>query len=1298
MEYTEDQKRAIEEHGHNILVAAAAGSGKTRVLVDRIVQRLLTGECNVDELLVVTFTNAAAMEMRERIEKALRQELAESGDVDRARCLDRQLVLLTGAHISTFHVFCQRLIRQHIELVDADPQFRLAGEQEMALMKRDVLEDLLEEHYQEPEREGFATEEDYQEARAAWHEFLSFVDDYGDDKGDEAVYQAVLQLYEFSQSQPEPETWLMRQADGFLPEQGAGLWETSWGRELWQQIVRARASLERQAAAFEQWLAEGAFHEAGDELDRAALSAALAPYSEVLGITRESLGAILQAGQDWQELRGAVLGFVPGKLSSAKIYRPLKNDYPELRAAFDNRHDALKKSVKVLGEKYFQLEEEELLAQLQECGPTVRRYARLTLDFCSAFRAAKQERRVLDFNDLEHYALQILKRTPDEAVESTDSEQDCYRPGEVALELQQKFKEVMVDEYQDTNSVQEAILSLIAPPRSRFVVGDVKQSIYRFRLANPYLFQRQYESFPLEPGEDDDNQLITMGQNFRSRAEVLAPINFFFDQLMCKEPMEIEYDAQSKLYPGAAYPEPPAGNETLAGAVELDIILSGEAGAGEGAEESEATEGSARELKGFELEAQHIAQRIARLIEAGPMVFVEGSYRQLEYRDIAVLLRAVTGKADILLEVLRRNSIPAYADVSGGYFEVREVRLVLDLLAVVDNARQDIPLAAVLASPLGGFSMKELGALRLAAKQEDFYTALLSATEPDSELAPGLRRKAADFQQRLAGWRSFAVSHSVPELIWKLYRETGYYDYVGSLHGGLLRQANLRMLADRAAEYEQTNYRGLFRFLRFIEELQKRETDLSVARTLGASENVVRIMSVHKSKGLEFPVVIMADLGKKFNLTDARGTFLLHQELGIGPQLVSRSAAGRQRYQTLPWQLVSGRLIAEAKAEELRVLYVALTRAREKLILVGNLGGGEDKAAKQARAWCAQVGDNAPQLSVEMLANANTFLDWLAPAAARHRGGRALRELAQLPQGELDWGLELEPEAELAVQLVPGSGIAVQESHIAVDDPILLAVQKMQPLPETGSADEVREILGWQYEELGLAQVQAKLSVTEIKQMFTAADELDAMAPQEPQLLEPGLAPEETVWRRPRFLQEQAEGRQGLTATERGTLLHLVMQHLDFTCEPGLAAVEQQLKGMQEQGLLQDSQAPCVDRGRIVAFLQSPMGQRLRHARRIYRELPFSRLLPAKRFYSQVQDEGATVFLQGIVDVVFEDSEGRLVLLDYKTDRDPSPEHARERYRVQIMLYSEAISTLWRRQLDECYIYLWQSGQAVPMS
>ena len=1279
MQYTDDQKKAIEERGRNILVAAAAGSGKTRVLVDRIIGRLLKQECSIDELLVVTFTNAAAAEMRERIGAALEAKLSEAETPQEISWLDRQSVLLTGASISTFHVFCQRIIRQNIEAIDVDPQFRLASEQEMVLMKRDVLEELLEEHYHEPERESFESEEAYLAAKEKWQEFLVFADDYGNDHGDDEVYKAVLSLYEFSQSQPLPEAWLKKQAERYQVVSGESIWETSWGKELWARIEEGRRAALAQADDFAYWLKEGALQEAGT-MDREAVAAALAPYGEVLQTTIAAMDEIFQAGQDWQGLSEAFVAFKPGKLTAAKAFKLLKEDYPALREGFDARHKALKDAVKALGTDYFRYTEEETLNMLAECGPTIRRFTSLTLDFMAALRQAKQERNVLDFNDLEHYALQIL--CADE--EGLLAEVPRYVPSEAAQECRKKFAEVMVDEYQDTNSVQEAILSLVARPRCRFTVGDVKQSIYRFRLANPYLFQRQYDSFPLKPTKEDENELITMRQNFRSRKEVLAPINFLFDQIMRREPMEIEYDEQSKLYPGADFPE---AEGTIQGGLDIDLILL----SGSKEEESNDEESEAEELTGFALEARQIAHRIEEFIAKGPKVYEWGRYRPIMYRDIAVLLRAVKGKAEVLLETFRKHSIPAYADVSGGYFKAPEVSLMLDLLSIVDNARQDIPLAAVLASPLGGFTMEELAKLRLSSDEDDLYGALLTAQEVESGVEPELAAKVAEFQGRLASWRSFVVSHSVPELIWKLYRETGYYDYVGGLKGGLLKQANLRMLADRAADYEKTNYRGLFRFLRFIEELKKRETDLAVARTLGDSENVVRIMSIHKSKGLEFPVVFVSDLGKHFNLSDAKGTFLYHQELGIGPQLVERSKAGRQQYQTLPWKLIQQRITAESKAEELRVLYVAMTRAKEKLILTGILKAEEDKLGQVAAGFCRSVGREEAALPERVLKSARGALDWLLPAVARHRGGRKLRELAELPAKLLDWSLALEPGAEFNLNLIPSSKIQEGTQATEEADDIMQAVEAGEPLPDTEKREAVRDRLGWRYDSRGLEQVSAKATVTELKSRSWQEQAQEEIYTSLPLSGHVAISVLEEEWARPRFLQQKQE-KKTFTPAERGTLMHTALQHIDFHTPADFAAVRRQLEKMETAGIFQPGERRAVDGGKIVNLLSSPLGEMLRKARRIYREQPFCRLLPANRFYPEAKDPEARIFLQGVIDLLFEDEQGRFVLVDYKTDRGLTGDQAIERYKIQLSLYRESVEALLNHKVDSCYLYLLQNG------
>ncbi|MBQ1461550.1 MAG: helicase-exonuclease AddAB subunit AddA [Selenomonas sp.] len=1285
MPYTNDQLAAIKARDRNILVAAAAGSGKTRVLVERIIRQLTAGELDVDELLVVTFTNAAAAEMRERIEGALARELAAAAKKEEAARLERQMVLLTGADICTFHSFCQRLIRQHIESLDVDPKFRLASEQELVLLKNDTLESLLEDKYERP----LAAEQ-----LPAWEEFISFMDDYGDEQGDDEVKKAILDLHNFAQSQPFPEKWLLSQQEG----QGQSIADSPW---LTAAVPEMRAGLMTVISEYE----ETAGLTAGTE--DPALTAAWVPYAELIQQDLAGLDAIREAfnvlehkpdAAKWDELARQV-----GKFSwtamRGKVYSDLKNLYPDIREEFNARRDAVKKALKKFAENYLSQEAAQIEEDIAANHRAAAVYAGLALEFGRALQAAKKERNILDFNDLEHYALAIL---------CTADDGGAIAPTETALALQAKYKSIMVDEYQDTNGVQEAILNLIARDNNRFTVGDVKQSIYRFRLADPYLFQAKYDSFPLEPQADDKNQLINMKKNFRSRREVLAPINFIFDQIMTKEAVEIAYDANSKLYPGAAYEEHEHTFAGAAGALELDLIQrelqekDGKPGAGD--EEGE-------DLSGFNLEAAYIARRISQLMEQGYMVKDKDtdSYRPLAFRDIAVLMRAVSGKANILLEALRKNSIPAYADVDGGYFEAPEVRLVLALLTVIDNVRQDIPLAAVLASPIGGFSMTELTQIRLASATGDLYDGLLASFSVDSSLPQELAARTADFQAELARWRRFAASHSVPELIWLLYRETGYYDYVGGLKGGLLRQANLRMLADRAAEYERSNYRGLFRFLRFIENLQKRDTDLSVARTLGASENVVRIMSIHRSKGLEFPVVIVADIAKKFNLRDAQGTFLRHKELGIGVRLAQRSRTGRQIYKSLPWQAVAAKIRSESKAEEMRILYVAMTRAREKLILTGVLPGKNSE--KKAQGYCRYADREEYQLPDFAITKADSYLDWVAAALCRHSAAGPLWEMAGI---SADGGLEkqLEPEAQIKINLYQESELAAGAPQESKQDELLQAAAALKPMPSSAAKDSVESLLSWQYEDRGLANVPAKLTVTEIKRRFADNQAWEEEVPGPRQLIvmhdneeleavdtdtnavTTVAAKDTTDWPQPRFLQEQAKK---ISAMERGTIMHTVMQRLDFAGDISYQGIKKQVAAMEAKGILPEDAGKVVYIKGIQGFFDSEIGQLVQDAPHVYRELPFSRMLRAKDFYPEVQEEKELVFTQGVIDLLVETAAGELILIDYKTDRLTDHDRIRRRYQIQLDMYKNAVEAILGRKVSRSYLYLLQNGSFVPM-
>lgn len=1280
MQYTEDQKKAIEARHRNILVAAAAGSGKTRVLVDRIIAQLLARECSVDEMLVVTFTNAAATEMRERIDKALQKKLLETDDRETAAWLERQIVLLSGASICTFHAFCQKVIRQNIDAIDVDPQFRLASDQEMVLMRRDVLEELLETSYKMPEDEA---------GKAKWQDFLEFVDDYGDDHGDEAVYEAVLKLYHFCQSQPFPKAWLRQQQERYEAE-AADFWQTPWTATIVEAVGR---EIERSIHAYE---AACALVRTGvrPEVEEKALLAAWQPYVEYLQSCIEKLEEVQSAYRaalaekkagGWDAFCAVAKQWKQPVLRGKK-YDALRTAFPEVRKSFEKSRDEAKKIFTDARDRYMAQTEDDVLDDIKSCSATVRRYTNLTAAFIDALQAAKKERNVLDFNDLEHFALAVLCRDPEALAGAgeADFRGECGKAlrTDAAEDLREKYAVIMVDEYQDTNGVQEAILNLIAREDNRFTVGDVKQSIYRFRLADPYLFQAKYDAYPENPGPDDLDQLITMKQNFRSRAEVLAPINFIFDQVMTREAMEIEYDEKSRLYPGASYPE---DAHAFKGPMELDIILRGEpdhgiAGLGQAAVPEAEDDAGGEELEGFELEAQHIADRIAGLMEAGCRVFDKdaGGYRPLAYRDIAVLLRAVKGKANTLLELLRKNSIPAYADVDGGYFEANEVRLVLALLKTIDNARQEIPLAAVLVSPIGGFTMEELARLRMSVPDEDLFGALLRSHSPETPLEEGLADRAADFCAALNRWRSYAVSHSVPELIWKLYRETGYYDYVGGLKGGLLRQANLRMLADRAAEYEKTNYRGLFRFLRFLEDLRKRDTDLSVARTLGASEDVVRIMSIHKSKGLEFPVVIVADIAKGFNQLDARGTFLLHKELGIGPRLVERSTVGRQMYDTLPYQAIGARIVAETKAEEMRVLYVAMTRAREKLILTGTLAAS--KWEKQAARYARSLDSRELALPDDMIREAGSYLDWIAPAVARHTDGAPIREAAGV-----DWGEMLdtvEPAAHFAVNLLSAEAIQPREEQEELDA-TLQAVREGRMLPASPERELVEKRLSWHYDAEELPGITAKMTVSEIKQRFA-----ESLREDEPAALPiaPAAPP---VWRRPQFLQQKGR----LSPAERGTLMHSIMQNLDLHGDLTREGLRAQVARMEAAG-----HEAAVNYASIESFCQSSLGQRMQQAVRVWRELPFSRMIPVGEVNPAYAGSSEKIFVQGVIDVLFEEADGSLVLLDYKTDRDTVPEKIRRHYAKQIELYRQAVESILGKNVKESILFMLHDGTSLRIS
>jgi ATP-dependent helicase/nuclease subunit A len=1277
--WTEDQLQAIEVSGRNVLVAAAAGSGKTAVLVERIIRKI-SSDTDVDRLLVATFTNAAAAEMKERIRLALEQALERDPGSDHLR---RQLALMGRASITTLHAFCLDVIRRYYPLIGLDPGFRVANETEAGLLEAETLQDLFEERY----------------AEDADGRFALLAETFGGDRSDEPLARLVLDLYRFALSHPWPEAWLRSSAAAFRDASPDNLADGEWGRD-----IRRAAQLELEAAEslLEQALA-GAMRPEGP-----------AAYADTLrddlNVVRTLLETVRRKPMaEWFEaFRGVSFGRL-GTQRGDDVDKALQERVKALR-------DDAKKIVGGLADELFSRTPAEYAAELNDAAPLMEALAELVIAFGQRYEAAKRAKGLVDFGDLEHYCLRIL-RDPASTPERTI-------PSAAALDYREQFEEILLDEYQDTNQVQEAIIDLIARPGAgnRFMVGDVKQSIYRFRLAEPGLFLDKYRRYAGrdaaggapgtaggEPGAP--GLRIDLARNFRSRKEVVDGVNDVFRRIMRERAAEMDYDERAELKYGASYPDadPELDGE---GRFSVECVLldrgtaPGEAEeGGEGGEsggdspedaEARAAAEEAAELETAQLEARWIAARIRAMIageDGRPPLRVYDAKRRVHrramWRDFVILLRAPGTWAQAMADELLAAGVPAYAEQKGGYFEQTEVETVLSLLRVIDNPYQDIPLAGVLRSPIGGLNAEELAAVRIIARRGPFFDAVRRAAE-DPDAPESVRRKLNAFLGRLERWRDEARQGSLTELIRRIYRETGFYDLAGGLPGGVQRQANLQALLDRARQYEATSFRGLFRFLRFIDRLRDQGGDLGTAKTLGEQDDVVRIMSIHASKGLEFPVVFVAGLGKRFNFTDLNGAFLMHKQLGFGPRMVDPDL--RVSYPSLPLLAIRRRLKAEMLAEEMRVLYVAMTRPKEKMILLGTTG---DAAAALER-WRGAVRQDG-SMPDHALTSARCYLDWLMPLAVRYAEPEAEPAAVGSAALALGWRFGV-TRAELLVAEAAAAAEAVAETD-AERGALLRLMTAGERLPSPGAhAAEVERRLSWRYPHAAATGIAAKTSVTEMKRMLAAA-EADEEAEQASALPRPaaggGEAPAFRL-RRPRFLEERS-----LTPAERGTAAHLIMQHMPAAGPHGEDDVRALVRSMAERQLLTPAQAEAADCAAIAAFFAGDLGRRLAAARRVMREVPFSRTVPAGRIRPDVADDPCAaeepVLIQGVIDCLFEDEEGRLVLVDYKTDRiwDGDVEAAAERHRFQLELYAESIGTVLGRKVDEAHVFFFDAAKAV---
>lgn len=1250
--WTTEQQQVIDLRNRNILVSAAAGSGKTAVLVERIV-KIITDKnhpVDIDHLLIVTFTNAAAAEMRERIGNAIEKALDEQPGNEH---LLRQLTLIHNAQITTIDSFCLYVVRNHFHEIDLEPNFRIGDEGELKLLREDVLGRVLEQNYEEPSEA-----------------FSDFVEGYASGRTDAALNEMILQLYEFSRSYPWPEKWLDSFVGAYRIETREELDRAEWLAPLTENIcfvLKDCEQLLKQALAITQ-------QDDGPDMYEKAVQSDLEKYEGLSRLT------------SFCELSGALSDIKYDRLASS---RGFEGDPDKLELVKSLREQA-KDVVKKLCRQYFFCSPEMMIEQLERTEPMLEEVVRLTKQFADEFAAAKRRKNLVDFHDVEHFALQILVDEETEKAKKT------------AEEFRDTFEEIMIDEYQDSNEVQETLLRSISREErgenNIFMVGDVKQSIYRFRLARPELFMKKYDSYSLK---ESTTQRIDLHKNFRSREEVLTCTNDIFYKIMVRSLGNVEYDAEAALYPGASYP--------VSADFTPEILL-----AGSNDELLEDTELTDKKT----LEAKIVAEEIKHLMKTQPVTDkAAGTLRAAHYSDIVILLRSLSGWADSLVEVLNENGIPAHTVSSTGYFSTVEVQTVLSMLRLLDNPRQDIPMAAVLRSPMAGLTDEELAVLRLEDGSVPFHEAVLELAEglyeeggqieisnseedqkqgrnadekTENHIEITAHRKLLKFYKKYKQLRQLVPDTPIHELIEIILRETGYGHYVAAMPAGNRRTANLNMLLEKAAAYEKTSYKGLFHFVRYIDELQKYDVDFGEADMVGENEDVVRIMSIHKSKGLEFPIVIVSGMGKNFNKQDTRSKMVLHPELGIGLDYMD----GKKRIKspTIAKKAIAKQIDLENLGEELRVLYVALTRAKEKLILTGTLKDAPEKLEFfRQQANLSKAADRP--LSYLTREGASGYLDWILPAV--------------LSYGD-KYPVRIVEAAELVLDEV--------ENQLEQNEDLTERIEEIEAA-DTQLVGQLKQRFSQRYPYQTDILRKNKYSVSELKhramrEKFEAEQEETI-----PAFLEEPVTP--TI---PLFIQreESVEQETANRGALRGTAVHRVMECYDFASEK---SVHEQMEAMEKEEKITADMRALVREQTVADFVSSETGKRMALAQRggaLYREKPFVMGFTeeelerygfgagAQMIENEAQTENAQqeimsenvsqenhmheedlTLIQGIIDVFWIEDDG-ITVLDYKTDRVDTAQELIDRYATQLKLYADALERVFatrKLKVKEILIY-----------
>ncbi len=1221
VKWTEEQQKVISLRDRNILVSAAAGSGKTAVLVERILSKITDPEApvDIDRLLIMTFTRAAAGEMKERISSAIESALYEDPDNEH---LQRQSTLLHTAQITTIDGFCAYIIRNYFHLIGLDPGYRTADEGELKLLREDVTGKLLEDYYSEKQEK-----------------YEKFVECFASGKDDEALGGMIQKLYEMAMSNPFPEEWLDACLDDYKIETTEELRETKCIKLLWKAAVDEL--------------------ETAEHLAREARKLCDAPdgpnlYGEALD---SDLLFIRKLKKTAEEKDYNVLAELLEKPSFARLSgKKMPEADEQKKQRVKELREEEKEILRELGQKYFQGTEEEILDMLKCSREPLEMLVELTRQFAERFSKAKREKNILDFTDMEHFALKILMKKEDGQMQMSQA----------AIELSEKYDEVLVDEYQDSNLVQELLTTAVSgwvnQRKNIFMVGDVKQSIYRFRLARPELFMEKYKSYSVEDGEE---QRIDLHKNFRSRAQVLESVNFIFRQIMGEDLGGISYDKDAALYPGADFPA--GGSQEF---VKTEVLLVEKDG--------EELEEEAGDQNAQELEALAIAQRIQGMVGREEIVDKKtGKYRPVEYGDIVILLRSAYGWSETFREVLASQGIPVYCTSRTGYFSALEIITVLNYLKVCDNPLQDIPLTGVLRSPMVGCTSQELAQIRVLYSQGllwDSVEQYVKSREEGCDVAEKpLVEKLQRFLELLEKVRNMATYTPVHQLILFILKETGYGNYARALPGGEQRYANLSMLVEKAMAYEKTSYRGLFNFVRYIEQLQAYEVDYGEVNLAGAGSTAVEIMTIHKSKGLEFPVVFAAGMGKQFNFQDLNARLLIHPELGLGTDAILPEK--RIIASSLNKQMVRRELLKESLGEELRVLYVAMTRAKEKLILTGAVGK-LDKRIPSLSGFLEEEGQVLP-LGVRL--KARNYWDFVLPALARHRSMTELFGEYGVPMHRVEGFYDDHADfniRKITLRQMTEKEILLQTGNQMQEE--ILKNWNPEQIYDAKVREEIEERFSYVYPFRYLEEIPVKVSVSELKKRGWQDNEVLQMVPEDTET--------EAEMPVPGFMKASGEEYRGAA---RGTAYHRVMECLDYLQVETNEQLKKQLERLVESQKLSEQERDCIRILDIRRFVDSGLGQRMKNAavqKRLYREQPFVIQRSAAMLDDLWQEE--TVLVQGIIDAYFVE-DGEIVLVDYKTDRVRRGQEQKliDLYHVQLEDYAQALERMTGKKVKEKIIY-----------